>query len=220
MAEHLWFIPVSAGGSFGPVPSTWAPMVPPWEFNVQWNFQSYPGTPPETDVPCITAHPNVAFTRSTGIDYPSKLLWCNGRWSWRSCTDGQNITVGGQLEVGTVFARQLRTRFLDSPPPIPYSSFSTVEVWAKYRLDVPARLDAVILSINDAGGNISNSPNDVGQAVANTWREIYHLHNNWDGWDSPGSNLRVVLTCLGTSFPANVGPINVDVEWFAIRLTT
>ena len=76
--DHLWFIPVSAGGSFGPVPSTWAPMVPPWEFNVQWNFQNYPTGEPLTDQPCITAHPNVVFTRSTGSLDPSKLLFCNG----------------------------------------------------------------------------------------------------------------------------------------------
>jgi len=233
--DHMWMIPVSAGGSFGPVPSTWAPMVPPWEFNVQWNFQSYPAGL-ETAQACVAAHPAVVFTRSNAVGEPNKLNVCHGEWLWRSCTDGAHITVGGQLGVGVVFSRLLH---LYSEPLVPpfqpvpagADTWDTVEAWVKFRLNVANAnvFDAVHFSINETttpvalfsglGVPIVRNWIAPGLATAGNWFVAYAFKTGgWNLWTS--ENLRAVLTVLGTSIPANVGLSVVDVEWFAIRLRT
>lgn len=204
------------------MPSTWAPMVPPWEFNVQWNFVNFPADP-EAAQPCITAHPFVGFTRSNAENETAKLNECFGRWTWRSCTDGQRVTVGGQLAIGVVFGNELVVRYGDIPPALPTTHvWNQVEVFAKYRVDDKTKLSHIFLNLSDNLGNSYPAAalcDDWIPYVSNTWRvigtRIYNI--NWALWSR--SNLRAVLTFLGTTNPANVGPVNVDVEWFAFRLT-
>jgi len=227
MADHLWFIPVSAGGSFGPVPSTWAPLVPPWEFNVQWNFQVYPGSEPDTSQSCISAHPSVIFSRSTALQVPNTLFNCAGEWTWRSCTNGERVTVGGQLGVGVVFSRLLNLYSNAAPPLLTGSaSWNKVEAWVKFRVNTLGAFDAAYFSINDAttpvplfaGLGVPAVQDWLPLMVPGAWFVAYAFKTGfWNGWTS--ENLRAVLTVLGTSIPANVGLSIVDVEWFAIRLS-
>jgi hypothetical protein len=92
-----------------------------------------------------------------------------------------------------------------------------VDVWAKYRVDVPARLDNIFLTINDSGIFSSRGPNLLPVLTpAATWRIAYHTCAAWTGWEN--SNLRVTMSFQGTTNPANIGPVRVDMEWFAIRL--
>ena len=145
------------------------------------------------------------------------LVDCFARWRWRSCADDTNILNGGQLAVGTVFARELP---LDNAANQSFTVWTEVDAWAKYRVDVPARLDNIFLTLNDRSGVAApaTSGNIIGVTPASTWRVAYVTNANWQDWDSPATNLRVVLSFQGTTNVANVGIVNVDVEWFAIRL--
>jgi len=224
MSDHLWFIPVTGGW---PTQPTGAPpgVYEPREINVQWNVTSYPTSPP-VDIPCVRAAPIVMFTPGASLPgvQQARLTQCYGSWRWRSCSDGQVITVGGQLEVGTVFARGLPLDNNAAGPPSQqaFVTWSDVDVWVKYRVSDYNRLSALYLSINDMTGvQVAASPNMqplLNPAWNSVWRVEWLSRGNWQGWDTPPTNLRVVLTALGTVNIANVGLVTVDVEWFAIRL--
>lgn len=150
---------------------------------------------------------------------PALLNDCFGSWSWRSCADDTDIVTGGQLAVGTVFSRTLTAQYGDTP--LPTYIWDTVEVYAKYRVDDPLKLDHIYLQINDSAG--LNFPGVAAddiipyRLVPNTWKVMgVRKSGTWDGWDD--DNLRVTLSFMGTTLPANVGPVTVDVEWFAIKL--
>lgn len=217
--EQLWFVPVT-GGHEHALEHAMRPGITGFDnTNVQWDMAKYPSGV-ETEAACtsMTSYTALAMGSSGPPVVESKLTDCFGMWRWRSCTDGVNITVGGQLGVGTVFARELRTRNTPPDPPIPYISWSIVDVWAKYRVDNTARLDNIFLSISDRTGNSAACLNDVPNALNNVWKVIYLTNNNWDDWDDPAENLRVTLSLQGTTNINNVGPVTVNVEWFAIRL--
>lgn len=223
MADHLWFVPVSSGNA--PDEATAAfPIAPTRDLtNVQWNFSVYPvGQQPPAEVSCLSYNSYTAFTMAQeGPPIVEAMLReCYARWTWRSCTDNTNILNGGQLAVGTVFARELPVDNLE--PHQLWNTWTDVDIWAKYRVDVPARLDGIFLSLNDRGGNSSAGPNLAlgGLTPAGTWRVAYHTFNQFvqDEWDTPSTNLRVVMSFQGTTNPANVDVVNVDMEWFAIRL--
>lgn len=218
--DHLWFIPVSSGNTLGEGAAAF-PIAPTRDLtNVQWNFSVFPVTQdPPAEVSCLSYHSYTTFVMGTetGIT-PSELRECYASWRWRSCADDTNILNGGQLAVGTVFARQLPLD--NSQPHTSWATWRNVEVWAKYRVDVPARLDNIYLSINDRGGN-SYTPGDIQPVTpAATWRVAYLTLASWEDWDDPATNLRAVMSFQGTTNPANVGVVNVDVEWFAIRLSS
>lgn len=198
-------------------------MVPPWEFNVPWNFQAYPTGAPTTAPPCITAHPSTIVAISNSIIEPNRLLFSHGRWTWRSCTDGLRVTVGGQLGIGTVFSRILRL-VNDGPtfPPGSFDYWASVEAWAKYRVDDTARLSAIQLAIDDLNGvgppYIALSGNVLGFTANNDWHTVHAASGPLGVPVHADENLRLTLTFLGTTAVASVGEVNVDVEWFAIRL--
>jgi hypothetical protein len=238
MSEHVWFVPVTAGWPQEPTP------VPPgvhtpWEFNVQWDFTQYPTTQiPPPDVANVRVVPYTMFTPANLAgqpNTPARLNGCHGSWAWRSCTDGEIITVGGQLAVGTVLSRFLPVWLVppvpghDPPVGSPYT-WNMVEAWVKYSIGVPpgqgVPLSAINFTLNDLGGNWADpwappapAPTDwLPSTVAGAWRVIYTKKaGNWTGWND--TNLRAVLTVLGTTVPANVGRVTVSVEWFAFRLS-
>lgn len=219
MADQLWFIPVSSGSAPGLAMATF-PIAPTRDLtNVQWMFSVYPVTQePPAEVSCLSYNSYTAFTMGTGSgeNAKSELRECYASWRWRSCTDDTNILNGGQLAGGTVFARELP---IDNDPTQVFFGWNIVDVWAKYRVDVPARLDNVFLSINDRGGNNALTPDLQPVTPAGTWRvATLSFGPDWPGWDDPATNMRVVMSFQGTTNPANVGVVNVDMEWFAIRL--
>jgi hypothetical protein len=143
----------------------------------------------------------------------------------------------GQLAVGTVFSRYLNM-FIDNPLPPPEPpiipdpvnnplSWDRVDAWVKFRLGAANinMFDNVFFSINDN----SVPPNVVGlNSPPRDWLAnigapglwfVAHAYKIafWEEWES--TNLRAVLSIQGTSNPANVGPVSVDVEWFAFRLS-
>jgi len=231
MADHLWFIPATGGGPNGPLLTSSPPLNVPQEFNVQWNFSGWP-TEPAADQACLAAFPSVVFTPNVLSFEPSRLADCHARWSWRSCSNGQHVTVGGQLAVGTVFSRLLNL-YTDAQPPnhSGAATWNTVEAWVKFRLSVANVnvFDAVYFSLNDRSGNYIglNAPAHPPPPPVRDWRTlagpnswfVAYAYNigNWASWTS--ENLRATLTVLGTSNPAFVGVSIVDVEWFAIRLS-
>ena len=247
MAEHVWFVPVTAGWPQEPTP------VPPgihtpWELNVQWDFTQYPTTQiPPPDVANVRVVPYTMFTPANlpgQPNTPARLSGCHGSWAWRSCTDGEIITVGGQLAVGTVLSRFLPVFPLIPPAPgldpaigSPLT-WNKVEAWVKYSIGVPpgqgVPLSAIHFTLNDATGinhwwdpwTLPPPPppppvpgNWLLSTTPGAWRVIYvsSLNLNWQNWDP--FNLRAVLTVLGTTIPANVGRVTVSVEWFAFRLS-
>jgi len=219
MADHLWFIPVSSGNTLGEAAAAF-PIAPTRDLtNVQWNFNVYPiSQVPPAEASCLSYNSYSAFTMGSDVGpTPSELVECYARWRWRSCADHVNILNGGQLAVGTVFARELPLDNLE--PHVTWNTWNIVDVWAKYRVDVPARLDNIFLSINDRGGNVVSGPNLLPLLTpAGVWRVAYLSNPAWEYWDTPATNLRVVMSFQGTTNLANVGTVNVDMEWFAIRL--
>lgn len=224
MADHLWFIPVTGGNAPGLAAAT-IPMAPTRDLtNVQWMFSVYPVVQePPAAVSCLSYTSITRFTMGQENPvWPARLNDCYGNWSWRSCADDQNIITGGQLAVGTVFSKQLAVQHGDDvPPAIPYI-WDDVEVFAKYRVDNRLRLDNIYLTINDASGNWFPNPvsDDRPNCVNNTWRVVGTRKNNVWGSFEDLENLRVTLNFTGTTVLANVGLVMVDVEWFAIRLST
>ena len=224
MAEHLWFVPVTGGGPTKPTP-VGAEVNTPYEFNVQWDVRNYPMDPVGTAIPCVRAFPVnlIAPANQVGLpNTPATLRDCHGKWIWRSCTDGQAITVGGQLAVGTVLSRRLK--LFDRPGHETGALlWDTVEAWVKYRVSATVPLTVINFTLNDraglwADGWVPTPGNWLGSTVANAWRVIYLKKSGaWTDWID--ENLRAVLTVLGTTIPANVGLVEVDVEWFAFRLS-
>jgi hypothetical protein len=146
---------------------------------------------------------------------PSRLRECYARWRWRSCADDTNILNGGQLAVGTVFSRELASQNADPQNP---TTWTQVDAWAKYRVDNTVRLDNFFFTINDSAGLFVPVVNNIVNTVNGVWRVVtVQKMGDWSEWDS--DNLRVTLTFQGTTNVANVGVVNVDVEWFAIRLS-
>ena len=216
MAEHLWFIPVTGGGPYLPhVPGS-GPILRPEQFNVQWDSNFYPtnqATDPEH--PFLEVEAVTQFdSGTTGTpNVPGELRNCYGQWRWDSCPDGDDMHLGGQLNVGTVFANEL-------PHPSGDILFNTVDIWVKLRVDTPARLDSLFLVIGEAGGLAVPTVDLKGSITGGaTWDVFHHSKTgSWDGWDR--ANLRSTVSFLGTTNTANAGRVKVDVEWFAFRLTT
>jgi hypothetical protein len=212
----------------------------PWELNVQWDFTQYPTTQiPPPDVANVRVVPYTMFTPANLAgqpNTPARLRGCHGSWAWRSCTDGEIITVGGQLAVGTVLSRFLPVFPLIPPAPgldpaigAPFT-WNEVEAWVKYSIGVPpgqgVPLSAIHFTLNDVTGNWIDPWGGAGpgnwlpSTTPGAWRVIYTrvpVGYEWPGWDP--FNLRAVLTVLGTTNPANVGRVTVNVEWFAFRLS-
>jgi hypothetical protein len=217
MAEHMWFIPVT-GGHAPMMAEAFTSRASQDLADVQWDFSRYPVfQDPTVGPPCLGYNSATIFTM--GNEGPpileSKLIDCYGSWAWRSCRDNNNIAVGGQLAVGTVFSRTLPLDNLLVH--LAWTTWAEVDVWAKYRVDVPARLDNIFLTINDNAGLSSSGPNLLpGLTPAASWRIAYHTNAAWTDWEN--RNLRVTMSFQGTTNPANIGPVRVDMEWFAIRL--
>jgi hypothetical protein len=221
----------------------------PKDFNVQWNFTLYPnGQTPQPDIANVRAAPVVLFIPAADppppppVRYvtPAMLNSCNGKWMWWTCASGDpaRITVGGQLEVGTVLSRKLATWVPDPNPPYgplpqPPLLWSRVDAWVKYRVSTPAAalpLSAIFFTLNDSAGNWIDPwlpllpplrpPYDwLPTTVAGAWRVIQVYKDiNWEGWHD--ENLRAVITFLGSTNPANTGSVTAEIEWFAFKLST
>jgi len=190
-------------------------------FNAQWDFAAYP-TGADEALKASTSITTTAMGASTPIVTESKLSQCHGSWKWRSCTDGEDVVVGGQLAVGTVFSRVLRLVNDNSAFPNTFDFWQHVDVWAKYRVSNRDALSHIYLAINDIGTTNSSRSTDVRlHAVDNTWHTVYHSYdftNAAPPSDWTDENLRLTLSFQGTTIPANVGEVTVDVEWLAIRL--
>ena len=229
--EVLWFVPATGGGPYLPQASGTGPINLPEQFNVQWDTNTYPTVQATiTQHPFFDVHSVTQFDSGSGPsspDVPGKLRNCFARFVWDSCNDPDgefpnDISLGGQLNIGTVFSRELNVQHGDGTLPISYK-WDIVEVFAKYRVDETDRLSKIYLTICDEAGNSHPFPNpsdDLTNASDDTWRVV---GTRKDGsWDDPlwsSSNLRACLTFFGTTTPANVGRVVVDVEWFAFRLT-
>jgi hypothetical protein len=191
-------------------------------FNVQWDFGKFPveQSDPPVEESCVQASAittTILGTEGGGAaDHPSKLSQCHGSWKWRSCKDDDDVVVGGQLAVGTVFSRRLIATHGDSPLS---HTWDDVEIFAKYRVDDKNKLDNIFLTLCDSGANSFPGTDDWGNCVNNVWRVVgLRKDDSWSGWDDP-ENLRAVLSFQGTTNAANVGKVTVDVEWFAILLS-
>lgn len=235
MAEHLWFIPVTGGSSGSDVAASF-PIAPTRDLtNVQWFFSVYPvGQEPPVDTACLSYSSITSFSMGQENDpgEPSKLVNCYGHWAWRSCEQDNNIVTGGQLAVGTVFSRLLEIYQDGIPDPghVGPDVWDMVEAWVKFRINAANinMFDNVFFTINDSsappnvvGLNNMNARDwlgTIGPGGLNNWFVAYAFKvGNWEGWES--YNLRAVLSAQGTRNPANVGPVSVDVEWFAFRLS-
>jgi len=222
--EMLWFVPVTGGGPTIPHGAGTGPIRSPASFNVQWDTDIYPESQdPEPEHPIFEVETITAFSNATGggeePDTLGMLSNCYAQFRWYSCADGDegDITMGGQLNIGTVFARQLPTVYPSSPGIL---RWNTVEVWAKYRVSDKTRLSWIELVLNDsAPANIAGSGDLIGVTTDNVWNVGYAHHQDasWSGVNS--SNLRATLNFLGTTDDATVGLVTVDIEWFAFRLS-
>ena len=231
MADQLWFIPATGGGSFSVTPTGTGPLNRPADLNVQYGFGRYPTQQQNISptAPILAVETRTEFDNAEGASSlePGKLLNCFARFIWDSCAcdpeHEDEITLGGQLNVGTVFARLLPKENATSPSSV--SRWGTVEVWVKFRVDVPDRLDQIYISIGDKSGNVQSTPDDeiIGAIPTNDWFVGYFSYigsdedPDWNGWDS--QNLRSTISFLGTSDVANIGRVNIDIEWFAFRLS-
>lgn len=233
--ERLWFVPATGGRGYDVSavdPSRRTPIEP---YNVQWDFDKYPDA---AEKACIDAGSATTMTMGSSVGpSESKLSQCYGMWNWRSCSDGQNVTVGGQLAVGTVFSRLLNLYVDGNPPPppdiVPAGSLSweRVDAWVKFMLVATNinKFDNVFFVINDTGANslgLNATPRNwlTGLAVPfliNTWNVAHayvsQAQAEWDDWDQ--DNLRATLSVQGTTVAANVGAVGVNVEWFAFKLS-
>jgi hypothetical protein len=237
MADHMWFVPVTGGHEHGLEFSMRPGITGIDNTSVQWDAAKYPSGE-ETEAAC-TSMTSLTALAMGAVGPPiveSKLTDCFGTWRWRSCTDGSNITVGGQLGVGTVFSRWLN-RYIDNPlPPPPIIadpagnlSWNRVDAWVKFRLNAANinMFDNVFFVINDSAGlsaGLNAAPRNwigtVGLAVGSWFVAhafVSQTPQEWDDWEY--ENLRATLSVQGTSVPANVGPVEVNVEWFAFRLS-
>jgi hypothetical protein len=229
MAEHVWFVPVSGGRGVGET----VPVLPPQEFNVQWEFNPT-ATMPAPALASVESASVTQFTFPTPLS--AQLRSCYGQWLWHSCAQGGVVVLGGQLAVGTVFSRKLQNyRLVPPPPPITPDlnppTWNTVEAWVKYYVDSPARLDRIYFVINDSLGNWADPwapsppppqppPTDwLPVAALGGWRVAWTRRSSvdWIGWNS--ENLRATIHFPGTLNPANVGGVVIDIEWFAFRLS-
>jgi len=218
MADHLWFIPATGGRGLGAYPGGMPKAIA--EFNVQWDFHPFPVGEPAVEFPFIEAMTFTAVTPGSQVGpTPAKLVECFAAWRWRSCALGGVIVTGGELMVGTVFANWLPLLNNYDPNTLTADWWNSVEVWAKYRVSDVTKLSTIMLSINDNLGNVHPvTVQNIGLTVSGQWRVVHGL---WLGpwpFTSARTNLRGVLTFQGTLLPANVGVVEVDVEWFAFRL--
>jgi hypothetical protein len=233
MADHMWFVPVTGGHEHALEVASRPGVTGVDNTNVQWDIARYPTyEDPLTEAACTTmsSYTELAMGSTGPPVVESKLTNCFGTWRWRSCTDGQNVIVGGQLAVGTVFSRQLGI-WTDNAPNAPSlvgtDLWDTVEAWVKFRLSAAnlGRFDNVFFVINDSAGlsiGLNAPPSNwlapATPIIINQWFVAYAFKTgNWSGWDN--DNLRATLSVQGTSVAANVGPVTVDVEWFAFRLS-
>jgi hypothetical protein len=99
-----------------------------------------------------------------------------------------------------------------------------VEVWVKYRVSAVGPLSAINFVLNDSAGNAQylGTPanhNWLTVTAANVWQVAYvkNAAPNWSGWAD--ENLRATVHFEGTNLIANVGRVDVDIEWFAFRLS-
>jgi len=232
VAEHVWFVPVSCGRGTGES----VPVLPPQEFNVQWEFLPQATQP----APALASVEAASFTHFRFPPGPpsAQLRSCYGQWLWQSCAQGGVIGYGGQLAVGTVFSRKLQTYLLIPPPPPPLPpvpdpnppTWDTVEAWVKYCVDSPARLQSIFFVINDSTGNWGDPwappvpppqppPTDwLPTTVGGAWKVAWtRKSGNWTDWND--ENLRATIHFPNSINPANVGGVVIRVEWFAFRLS-
>jgi hypothetical protein len=214
--------------------------------NVQWAFVEFPvillpDPNPATVLPCcFSADVGVGFglqadNGGTPVTAPDYLSQCFARFkwtSWATCPPNPRILQGGSLRVGTVFSRFLQVHnettgdpTQDDPTAGNASTWSTVEAWVKFRVANKNRFSKATFGINGLTpvgtvvGQVGAAPHDwLVNAVSGGWRVAYARHSaTWE--DFSDKNLRAVLTVDGTTNPANVGESEVDVEWFAFRLS-
>lgn len=194
MADQLWFNPVS-GGNHDDGSDKF--------INVQWAASMF-GAPA---IAPVTAIVDAVFVFQTSPTLgEARLNSCYGKWSWTSEQSGGNMTKGSQLAIGTVLAHTLGG-----------TTWSTVDVWAKFKVSNVRRLSSVYLSLSDSGTNSSSSANQLGSMVNDTWYIAHHNSSSLTNWAH--SNIRGVLTFQGTTTAADVGALDVYVEWFAFGLT-
>lgn len=239
MADHQWFVPVSGGRGYNMTEMDTTRATPSEPYNVQWDFKNFPDSAAKS---CVDAASATTMNWGSSVGpTPSKLSVCYGMWNWRSCSDGQNVTVGGQLAVGTVFSR-IVNRYINNPAPPPLIiadapasySWNRVDAWVKFML-VSTNInmyDNVFFTINDpvaanAVGLNAAPINWIGAGTVpplaiNTWFVAHAWKSGGWGPEPPDwddDNLRATLSVQGTSVAANVGPVGVNVEWFAFRLS-
>ena len=221
MSEHIWIVPVSCGRGTGP--TTVVPPLHPKDFNVQWDFEPLM-LEPGAELACLD------WTSMMWFGFPplhpsAQLSDCFARWTWRSCAQGGVILTGGQLAVGTVFSRKLPTYGANpGVPGLPFQ-WNTVEAWVKYKVTAVGPLSAIYFVLNDSAGNWSDPwmPGGVPQdwlptTAAGVWRVAWTKKiGNWTNWTD--QNLRATAHFVGTHVPANVGRVDVDIEWFAFKLS-
>ena len=228
MAEHVWFVPVSCGRGTGP--TTVLPPLHPKDFNVQWDFEPLLLSPlPELACLDWTSAMSFGFQPMAGAAY---LGACFARWTWRSCAQSGVIITNGQLAIGTVLSRYLPDYTPVGAPnpepaltPISRYQWLSVEAWVKMRLPNLGPVGQVYFALNDSAGNViglNAAPATWLPFIpANQWMVVEAKKSgafaDWACWDS--RNLRATLTVQGTANPANVGRVDVDVEWFAFRLS-
>jgi hypothetical protein len=221
MADHLWFIPAAGGaargtwtGAPGPGPQT---NFDPTFINVQWMFMA---------ASAFGAPPILAPIEATVVNEvlppasPMGLLSSYASFRWVSIKP----SVGGNLEVGTVFSRLLGTWAApgnDNPPPAG-SLWNTVECWCKYRINNPAVFTKITMNMN---GLVQPFPLPITLGdwlpftAAGVWREAYVKYAGpWDGFSD--ENLRATISFDGPTVPLGAGGLSqVDIEWFAVRLS-
>jgi len=206
-------IPATGGGPYLPHGAGTGPIQRAADFNVQWDTNLYPTdqvTHPEHpffEVEAVTLFDTAVG--STG-EAPGKLRHCFAQFRWDSCPDGEDMRLGGQLNVGTVFACRLPT----GNGPL---TFTTVDIWVKARISVTNRLDSVYLVLDDDSGAQSSQSSVKSSFSDDNWAVVHHQENNLSSWNN--SNLRSTISFLGTTNTSNIGRVKVDIEWFAFGLS-
>jgi hypothetical protein len=120
------------------------------------------------------------------------------RASWTSDALGGLVKHGAQVAIGAACQRV----------------GGAASARCRVRVNDPARLSTVYLSLNDdAGTPHAASVEFLGALAANTWYEAQLPEVEVSAWTGA---LRVVVTAQGTATAANVGATSVDVEWLEV----
>ena len=217
-ADQIWFIPVTGGGPFSVTATGSGPLIRPSDLNVQYAFKQYPTQQAHISpaAPIFAVETHTEFDQAEGASSiePGKLLNCFARFIWDSCacdeTYDTEITLGGQLNVGTVFAAYL-------PPGTADLAWKSVQIWVKMRISAIARLSGVYLTVSDRDGTNKDSSGNLRSSFTDgEWFVINWTVDDVTSWEV--ENLRSTVSVLGTDNVANIGRVSVDMEWFAFRL--